>query len=255
MGLIDELASRGGDSLAATVATVLAVGPAGRTVDLDVAGGFVPSVPCSASYPSPSEGDVVLVVKLGSSWHVGYSLGAPAAATALNVLGNPGFELDPLGVNNTPASWYANWVVGSPPSGSVVADSHAGDRAWRCGIAPGADRYIVTLSAVPVAPGSAVRFGVWAKATVTSGAGLTTGQSMVLEVWPAADQDGCTPSSPFKVRLATVQPSATWRYFEVPFTQPSGAQWLKPVVGVVGGSSTASNGAAVTIDDLTLRSA
>jgi hypothetical protein len=66
--LLDALSAElgRGDNVRAVVGTV--TGVAGRAVTVSIAGGAVDGVPCARVYASPANGDVVLILKIGSAW-------------------------------------------------------------------------------------------------------------------------------------------------------------------------------------------
>lgn len=246
MSLLDTLAAaaRRPDALSAVVAVVLTVGPSGRTVDVDVAGAMVPDLPCSAAYPGPAAGDVVLVLKLAATWHVAYALGP--ARGALRNLANPGFELGRLG-DELPTGWESTTFAGGGPC-SMVADAHAGSLAWQVTGRAGRDRWAYPVAPIRVLPGETVDVGVWVRCSRD----LAPGEFVQLEVWPgqAAEDPGPTRRTVLAV-MST--PAGQWRNYTLPFVQGPADSWIKPALSVLGRGSAAT-GLVVTFDDVTVRS-
>lgn len=251
MSLLDKIAERQPDGVRASVALVAAVNVfgTGRTVDLQVDGAYVADVPVSAAYPAPTEGDVVLVLKVGAAWHVAYSLGRPTSFGSQNLLTNPGFELDAVGVG-VPNGWRT-LVRNVGGAAGVVADAHSGGLAWQVAIENGRARYLLPFEALPVTPGVQLRIGVWAKASAT----FVTGESCTLEAWPGpTPQDAAYEN---RVTIATIStPPGVWRLYDLPYTPAPGVTWLRIALVTSGEQMTVpSRGTTVTFDDAFVRSA
>lgn len=232
------------DSVRSVVAKV--TGVVGRTVDLDVQGGAVTGVPYADSYPSPAAGDVVYVVKTGSSWLVLASIGKGYVSGGPNLAPNPGFEFGTLGAE--PSQWGGFWGTGGY-TGVQVSNTtpHGGDYCARTANVSGATQHVKCSPVLALTSGVQYRFGFWARTSSTAGA--PTVQGLLCR------NDDVTTTEFFATGLAqqTVVGSTalttSWKYLEGLYTIPADS---KPV-GFLSLYVGCGSSGYVYLDDVTFR--